>query len=237
MTELCARADECRGLDDEGEQIPPREATDGSYLCPSCYGRFGAAIWDLRDLHRTLESMLSPGGSSGERASGGTLKSERDAIRPAVVEARDQIMHDLIWLAVQVHNTRGIHPPKGELNAICAFLTTHLIWMGNQPDAGDWYGGLADSRGQARRVAYPSGRRTFPVRGPKGQDAPCPELVDDPDNPEEQRSCTGTLVATIYPADDLLPSYLACTVHEEHTVTADQWMTLGRHVLRQEVSA
>lgn len=216
-TVLCTRGTNCRS-------IGPRPADPGVWLCRTCRTLIAPAALDLRDLYRDLEPLLHPGGTATTGRSG-TLARERWPVNPAVVPVRAQIREVLRTWAQRIVEGRGLTPPAvPSIGTLTDLIVTNADWLSSQDDAGTAIDQLDAARRAGRNAGWPNKRATFPIKTDVGP-ARCIEVIYDYDDPTlPQSMCTGTLVATMRPADDLLPSDLVCTVDPEHTVSSMEWL-------------
>lgn len=189
------------------------------------------AVLDLARWHHRLAGYL-PARANGVSDIHGTpdhgLKVDH-----AVIATRSNIaLHMRCWVEIGVTDGGFDELPGVGVPAHALWLHQRNDWFCNgQPDtrACDEY--VRDTlalRREAERHQQPNMARRITLRDEHGDGYPCPE----PD-------CTGTLVAVMRPADDLLPPVVRCdaTDHDNpdnaHAWAADEWLMLGRRIRKQ----
>lgn len=188
----------CRGDD------PPREVWDAAYLCGPCRHRLSKTIAELPGQYDDLALRLTTRGSPREPLSG-SRETGLD-LNEAVAATRDDIAAVLRSWARVVVEDRGLHAPRDDSpHSVAAWLLGHVDWLAHQPFADYVHTELTQLRRRAWALAYPSGRRHYPV-------APCPA-----------HDCDGTLWTCIAAQDDLLPSTLDCDMCEL-SLFSDRWV-------------
>jgi hypothetical protein len=195
-----------------------RRALDGMFVCAGCLHRVEQAIAELPSQHDALERRLAPGAGSGRGAPGAS--SWALPIVPVIADHREDIARKLASWALMVSEERGMHPPASSRpTATAPWLLVHLRWACAQPWVDDLAGEMTALRSRSFSLLFPTSRRRVPV-------GPCP--LED---------CTGTLTASIGPADDLLPPWIGCDHEPEHLWSPSQWHHLGRSLGRPMVHA
>lgn len=206
MSEALCVVDRCRG------DKKPRPAVGQAYLCHICWQRMEHSIAELPNLHDELQQWLQPG-------TGGSDPVSRKGHDPnlqlnfAVADLRNRIPGVLASWARLVSEDRGVHAPAG-INppSLAAFLTTHVGWLAHQPFGNEAAQEFRELHGRARAMAYPDGRRSFPIG----------ECVFG--------DCLGVLHATLAePGDN---SHITCDHNDEHTWPEHRWLFLGRWIHR-----
>jgi hypothetical protein len=193
----------CRGCQ-------PRQAADGLRLCLTHATRIGHDAAQAAALYDELALALMPAGASGEPGRGG---SDGPAVpRDRVVAVRTEIRNVLVSWCRLIADERGHQLPADSVTAMGAYLTKHSTWLAAHAAAGDASDEFDSLRRRAWGAAYPSGAHIVHV-------GPCP-----------QPGCAGTLQATIRPADQLLPSEVACDTNDQHRWDSTQWRQLDRLV-------
>lgn len=189
----CVDHDACRGC-------LPRLAVDGLRLCPVHVERISEDAVDAPILYDDLALVLVRRGKDGEKTSGsasGAPVPDED-----VMEARAAIRSTLIQLTKVITWERGLTAPTVVRNrveyvdtspiALGAFIVRHATWLAAHRSAGRYADLLHEAvRGDARRIAYPSGSDRMYVgdcpllvRGLDGVERVCgTRLYQAPDQP------------------------------------------------------
>lgn len=200
----------------------PRLALDGLRLCGYHTDHIGTDAAKLADLHAEIGIQLGASGTGAEKTSG--TKDPGLRINERAVEVRAEIRHVLVGWTRLIAEERAFQLPDDSIAAIGAFVATSATWLAATDYADEASTELRELVGRAWGIAYPSGVRRFQVKH-DGQPVPCPMTADD-------QPCPGTLWTILRRTDSLLPSALACDVHEDHQIPADRWLTLGRQLRR-----
>jgi hypothetical protein len=203
----------------------PRRALDGLVICEWHRRTALDATAQLPALHDHLAEWLPAATSTGPTrgTSDPGLK-----INHAVIRTRDNIARHLrSWTAIGIDEGPWTTSPQHDLPALAAWICLRLDWYCAQDWSAEFVTQTLELRREGRSHRQANQSRMFDIG------KPCPE----PD-------CTGTLVATIRPADDLLPSQVRCDlapIDEDgnpiHIWPADKWLALGRGVLKREETA
>lgn len=134
-------------------------------------------------------------------------------INPTVADHREHIARTLVSWAMLISEERVMSTPTGNApDETAPWLLVHLRWASAQLWIDDFALELAQLRGQALSLLFPSGRRRIEV-------GPCVEA-----------GCPGVLTATVARTDDVLPSIVECDVEVSHCWEPHQWLALGRKV-------
>jgi hypothetical protein len=203
----------------------PRRALDGLVVCEWHRRTALDATAQLPALHDHLAEWLPAPSSTGPTrgTSDPGLK-----VNHAVIRTRDNIRRHLrAWIQIALDEGPWRQPPTGDLPALAQWICTRIDWYCAQDWSAEFVTQTLELRREGRSHRQANQARMFDIG------KPCPE----PD-------CTGTLVATIRPADDLLPSQVRCDlapIDEDgnpiHVWPADKWLILGRGVLKREETA
>lgn len=213
----------------------PGMAADGLLICRH---HLNAGIRDLQrlpQLDRALTLALVMYSSPGLSQRVNVSPSPGLDLDERVMEARDYVRGRLSDLAGFVSVERGMTPPPANVAAMSAWLLRQAPWMAaNKVLAHQWTRTVASLASEARRRAYPSGNRRWPVTGAK-----CTKTVDvDPAQHHPHPAalgaacptelpCPGDLYAIVSDRADLLP-VLRCTADDSHEITAVEWQMVGR---------
>lgn len=231
-TDDCERPPDCRGC-------LPATARDGLRLCGYHTDGIARDAVNVAKLHAELAHRLV-GGGTGSGASEVVAVSRDPGLRlhDGVGNARHHIRNALTtWVRI-VTDERGltlptvdvpqalspgfIGPPRlrryvdNRLGTLGALIARHAVWLAASPYADEVATELHDLAATGRRLAYPSGTRSFAV-------APCPQVADG-------SPCAGQVRAVVRATDALLPSALVCDADDTHTWPASAWRQLGRAI-------
>lgn len=152
----------------------PRRAHLG-YTCAGHHAGVERLIAELPALHEALGLMLTasekPAGDGGKTRHGmvaGGVNLNRN-----VVDARDEIHAECVRLVRHVAEETGdAMPTRDTVPALAAWLVDQVDWICSQLDVDDTYRWLVALTRNAKRLAYPNGRRRLEI-GPCG-DGDCP---------------------------------------------------------------
>lgn len=177
----------------------PRVAP-GLYVCEGHRRKIEQLVAELPDLHDALGTALTTSTRDGEhRGSGSNPGLNLD---PRAVEARDEINAELVRIALRVAEERNVSVPdcRGydqaqQVSTVATWLLRHVEWLCEQPDADETHDYLAALHGH-RSIAYPSGRRRFPIGVTCNRPVACDART------RLVQHCDGRLVALLMPDDD-----------------------------------
>jgi hypothetical protein len=189
-------------------------------LCEFCVLRLATAIKECARAWTALEGALAlPTVAITERLTGG--KQRPLPFRPAVVELRDLIRHDLASSisAIAQHDERDSLPSRDQPLSMTAWLADRLDRVASADCVITFLEAIeAHVRAARDLVDLPRQRAQFSVAG-------CAQINAGSDG---QPPCTGTIIAQI-PRDDDRPAVLRCEKCSK-IWTPDQWLRIGRRV-------
>jgi len=202
------------------EHRKPAQQEPGLDVCAWHADRTKRALQQLPTLYSDLETILNPSGKATTTVA--VTPDPGIKLDHRVVTCRTDIRASLTtWTRVGIEEGPWDTWPQDHIPGICQWLRTRCDWYLAQPFGhqfvldvtGPWETGL--------RLLDPNPVRRFAV-------GPCPQ-------------CTGTLIANLRPADDLLPAIVICDNtpiddegQPEHQWTADRWLHMGRLVKAKE---
>jgi hypothetical protein len=229
-------------------QPDPRAAADGLNLCWVCTRVLGEDILITAVRYRQLGLVLAAAGRPGEKTSGSRDPNAHLNLRAAAL--RRDVERVVGGLAARVADERGFtwptepyvpqRPPgfigplpqmyvrSTRLPVLVRFVARSAQWLAARGDAADTAGRLRElATGETYRVAFPGGVRKFVLPGMGGEKyLACPETVED------GQPCPGVLWTILRRDGDRLPSQLMCNHDEVHQWPTQQWLKLGRRLLR-----
>lgn len=216
-----------------------RRALDGLRLCGGCVDRLTQGVAELPALHDQLLTRLTTPyrGEHPDDRQQLAIADKPIPLQPDVADHRDNMRRVAVSRAMLVAEERGLDgPADARLPTVAAWLTVHVTWASAQAWADEYVAEIGALTGRARSLIAGNRLRRIVV-GACPKEVPCRWDVNQS---EAQAAaiygtspCLGTLSATLAPQDSLLPSSVDCDEILEHRWTADQWMTLGRAVMRQ----
>jgi hypothetical protein len=248
----CEDRDTCKGC-------LPGLAADGLRLCTHHTRRLAPDLLVLAARHRQLALTLAGTGQpGGERTSGGDKNPNINLNLRAAAVRRD-IEQLLTRLTRTITSQRGfawpaettttverrpyefVGPMPATVRTIHTFRVPRLArlaarsadWLAAHQLAGEYATQIGDLTRQAFRTAFPTGTRVFELPGLNGERfLACTHLIDDEDNPGEQKPCPGNLWAIVRKDGDRLPGQIMCNADETHQWPSSQWLKFGRQLLK-----
>lgn len=239
----CPDVDECRGC-------LPRLAADGLRLCDVCARQLGENLMVAAIRYTDLGLVLTAGRGLGEIVTAST--DPNMSLNEHAADLRAEIRRALAGVCGLISRERGMAPPAlagvvervenlprgfigpprmlirsvDEVAELSVYAGRHREWLAAHSRAGRVSARLHDlAHGDAYRVAYPSGGRSFEVATPNGP-APCPETVDG-------KPCAGTLWTILRRTDSLWPAELACNVDDGHRIPFADWLRHAQRMRRR----
>jgi hypothetical protein len=241
----------------------PGLAADGLLLCRHHTRLIGEHVLTIAARHRQIGAVLAGATRPGEKVRGGT-RNPNISLNLRAAAVRRDIDGELHRLTRLICRERGfawptearppivakpayygfigplplVHHqphPTDRVPPIARVVARSSTWLAGHPAAGTISERLTDLNRRAYAVAFPSGTRVFELPGLNGERLlACPERVDD------GVECPGNLWTILRRDGDRLPAQIMCNHDDEHQWPAQQWMKLGRRMLRaqaQQVAA
>lgn len=198
--------------------LVPRQAADGLRLCNACTSRIAPQAIAAAELYDELELALTTTGVGGETKPANKPGSREP--NELAIWSRAHIRHTLASWCRLISEDRGLTLPADDVHAMARYLGRHAEWLAAQTFADEVATELRElAFGRGRSVAYPSGGRSYPLRGVDGQAVPCPG-----------EECGGALWAILRAADSKVPSELVCNVDDDHRLPSTSWLEYGQRV-------
>ena len=189
----------------------PRQLAPGYHLCWWHADHIGPDAIRCAQLHTELAQALTGGGGQtlGDHGDQGHGVETGININSAVIERRREIRAVLTSWAKLIAEDRGIAPPDPDEASLAAFIDRHATWLAAQEFAHEAADELAGQRQRATGLLQPNNRHSFQV-------GPC-----------DQHDCHGTVIASLRPADTLLPPAVRCATCG-YLTPSHQWHKLRK---------
>lgn len=198
----------------ECEGCLPRQAAPGLQLCWWHTDKISHDALTLAELHDDLTLALVHTGTAALNPNGNS-HTDRGAetginINTAAVNVRHDI-HNLLasWTKLIVEE-RGYHTPDTDNMTLARYIADNNTWLAARDYAGEVADELAALRGRAWRLLQPNSRHSFTIGA-------CP-----------YGDCGGTVIASMRPADTLLPPSVRCDTDPEHRWASHEWHHLRK---------